>query len=62
MKALNKSNDFGDFYKTAASNAATSAERVSDQTKGVVELSTKVVRETSEVGRTAFTNSFQINL
>ena len=61
MKALNKSNDFGDFYKTATSNAAASAERVSEQAKSIAELSSKVVRETGEVGRNAFTKSFQVN-
>ena len=61
MKALNKSGDLGDFYKTATSNAAASAERVSEQAKGIAELSTKVMRETGEVGRNALTNSFQMN-
>ncbi len=58
MKALNKSSDIGEFYKTATSNAASAAERISDQNKGFAELSTKVLRETGEVGRTAFTKSF----
>ena len=61
MKALNKSNDVADFYKTATTNATAAAERVSDQAKGIVELSTKVMRETGEVGRNAFSKSFQTN-
>ncbi len=61
MKALNKSNDIGEFYKTATSNAASAAERLSDQGKGFAELSTKVLRETGEVGRNAFTKSFPVS-
>jgi len=62
MKALNKSNDMGDFYKTITSNAAAATERVSDQAKGIAELSTKVLRDTGEVGRKAFTKSFEMNV
>ncbi|MDD9909437.1 MAG: phasin family protein [Ahrensia sp.] len=61
MKALNKSSDMGEFFKTATSNAAAATERVSDQTKGMAELSSKVLRETAEVGRNAFTKSFQMS-
>lgn len=61
MKALNKSSDMADFYKTATSTVASATERMSDQAKGIAELSTKVMRETGEVGRNAFTKSFQIN-
>lgn len=61
MKALNKTNDVADFYKVAMTNAAASTERVMDQTKTVAELSGKVMKETGEAGRLAYSKGFAIN-
>ncbi|MFD0917399.1 phasin family protein [Pseudahrensia aquimaris] len=61
MKALNKTNDVADFYKVAMTNAASSTERVMDQTKAVAEMSGKVMKETGEAGRLAFSKGFAIN-
>ncbi|MEM7069315.1 MAG: phasin family protein [Pseudomonadota bacterium] len=62
VKALNKTNDVAEFYKVAAANTATATERMMDQSKGVVELSGKVMRETSEAGRKAYSKGFAITL
>lgn len=62
VKALNKTSDAAEFYKVATSNAATAAERYTDQLKGMAELSTKVMKETSEAGRLAYAKSFSFNL
>ena len=62
MKALNKSSDMADFYKTATSNLAAAAERMNEQTKGVAELSGKVMKETSEAGRLAYSKGFALSL
>ncbi len=61
VKALNKTNDVAEFYKVATANSAAAAERMMDQTKGVVELSGKVMKETGEAGRLAYSKSFAVN-
>ena len=61
VKALNKTNDVAEFYKVATSNMAASAERYTEQTKGVAELSGKLMKETGEAGRLAYSKSFAIN-
>ena len=62
VKTLNKTNDVAEFYKVATTNAAAAAERLSDQGKGVVELSGKVMKETGEAGRLAYSKGFAVNL
>ncbi len=62
FKALNKTNDVAEFYKVATSNAAAAAEHLSDQSKGVVELSGKVLKETGEAGRLAYSKGFAVSL
>lgn len=62
VKALNKTNDVAEFYKVASANASTAAERYTDQLKGMSELSAKVIKETSEAGRLAYTKSFSVSL
>jgi len=62
VKALNKTNDASEFIKVATSNAADSAERYTEQSKKVAELSGKVMRETGEAGRLAFSKSFSVSL
>ena len=58
VKALNKTNDVAEFYKVATSNLASAAERYTEQSKNVVELSGKVLKEAGEAGRLAYTKSF----
>lgn len=58
MKALNKSADVAEFYKTATSTMAATAERLSDQSKGMTELSGKLLKDTGEAGRQAFSKAF----
>ena len=62
VKALNKTNDVAEFYKLATTNTAAAAERLSDQGKSVVELSGKVMKETGEAGRLAYSKGFAVNL
>lgn len=62
VKALNKTNDISEFYKVATSNMASSTERFTDQTKGLAELSGKLMKETGEAGRLAYSKSFSINM
>ena len=62
VKALNKTNDMADFYKVATSNVAAATERMADQTKGMAELSGKVMKETGEAGRLAYSKSFAVNM
>ena len=61
VKALNKTSDVAEFYKVASTNGAAAAERAMDQTKNVVELSGKIMKETSEAGRLAYSKSFAVN-
>lgn len=62
VKSLNKTNDVAEFYKVATTNTAAAAERLSDQGKAVVELSGKVMKETGEAGRLAYSKGFAVNL
>lgn len=62
VKALNKTNDVAEFYKVATSNVATAAERYTEQLKSMGELSSKVMKETSEAGRLAYAKSFSFSL
>ena len=62
VKALNKTNDVAEFYKVATTNTAAAAERLSDQGKAVVELSGKVMKETGEAGRLAYSKGFAVSL
>ena len=62
VKALNKTNDVAEFYKVATSNTAAAAERFSDQSKSMVELSGKVMKETGEAGRLAYAKGFAVNM
>ncbi len=61
VKALNKTNDIAEFYKVASSNVVASTERVTEQTKSIAELSGKLMKETGEAGRLAYSKSFAIN-
>lgn len=61
VKALNKTSDAAEFYKVATANSGAAAERMMEQTKGVVELSGKVMKETAEAGRIAYSKSFPAN-
>ncbi len=61
MKALNKSNDAAEFYKVATTNTTAAAERVMEQSKNFAELSGKVMKETGEAGRLAYSKSFAVN-
>ncbi len=61
VKALNKTNDVAEFYKVATSNGAASTERYTEQTKSVAELSGKLMKETGEAGRLAYSKSFAVN-
>ncbi|MEM8748892.1 MAG: phasin family protein [Pseudomonadota bacterium] len=62
VKALNKTNDPAEFYKVATSNVAAAAERMTDQTKGIAELSGKVMKETGEASRLAFSKGFAVSM
>jgi len=62
VKALNKTNDVADFYKVATTNMASAAERLSDQGKSMVEMSGKVMKETGEAGRLAYSKGFAISM
>ena len=61
IKALNKTNDVAEFYKVATTNTAAAAERLSDQSKSVAELSGKVLKETGEAGRLAYSKGFAVS-
>ncbi len=58
VKALNKTSDVTEFYKVASANSAAATERMMDQSKGVAELSGKVMKDTAEAGRQAFQKGF----
>ncbi|MEO0327104.1 MAG: phasin family protein [Pseudomonadota bacterium] len=62
VKSLNKTSDLPDFYKVATSNIANASERIADQAKGFSELSSKVMKDTAEAGRSAYTKGFSGNL
>lgn len=62
VKALNKTSDVAEFYKVATSNMATAAERYTEQTKALSELSGKVMKETGEAGRLAYSKSFAVSM
>ena len=62
VKALNKTADLPDFYKVATSNVASATERFSEQAKGYSELASKVMKETGEAGRQAYSKSFSGNV
>lgn len=62
VKSLNKTNDVAEFYKVSTTNTAAAAERLSDQGKGMVELSGKVMKETGEAGRLAYSKGFAVSL
>jgi len=62
VKALNKSSDVSEFYKVASSNVSAAAERLNDQTKSVAELTSKVMKETGEAGRLAYSKSFPLSM
>jgi len=58
VKALNKTNDVAEFSKVATSNVAAATERFAEQSKSMVELSSKILKETGEAGRLAYAKSF----
>ena len=62
VKALNKTTDAAEFYKVATSNMTAAYERFSDQAKEYSELATKVMKDTGEAGRQAYSKSFAGNL
>ena len=62
VKALNKTNDVAEFYKVSTANTAAAAERMSEQGKGMAELSSKVLKETGEAGRLAYSKGFAVNM
>ncbi|MEM9279088.1 MAG: phasin family protein [Pseudomonadota bacterium] len=62
IKALNKTADVPEFYKVATSNIAAATERYSEQAKGFSELASKVMKETTEAGRQAYTKTFPNNV
>lgn len=62
VKALNKTSDVAEFYKVASANVSAAAERFNDQTKGITELSSKVMKETGEAGRLAYSKSFPLSM
>lgn len=62
VKALNKTNDLPEFYKVATSNVAAATERFSEQVKEFSELSSKIMKDSGEAGRAAYTKGFSGNL
>ena len=62
VKAMNKTNDVSELYKVATSTMASTAERLSEQTKEFSELSSKVLKDTGEAGRQAYSKSFSGNM
>ncbi|MEM9330039.1 MAG: phasin family protein [Pseudomonadota bacterium] len=58
IKALNKSGDLPEFYKVATSNIASATERYSEQVKGFSELTSKVMKDTGDAGRQAYSKTF----
>lgn len=57
-KALTKTSDVADFYKVASSNYASAAEKISDQSKELAELSAKALKENSETVKKLYTKAF----
>ena len=55
LKAMSKAADIGEFYKAAASSMSSTAERWTEQSSAVSELTGKVVKETGEAARLAYT-------
>ncbi len=62
MKSLNKASDASEFYKVATKNSADASERFMEQSKELVELSGKMVKETADAGQTAYSKSFAASL
>ncbi len=62
VKALNKTSDLPEFYKVATSNMAAATERFTEQVKDYTELSTKIMKDTGEAGRVAYSKGFSGNL
>lgn len=62
MKALNKVGDVSEYYKVASKNSAEASERFMEQSKELVELSGKMVKETAEAGQNAYSKSFAASL
>ena len=58
VKAMNKSADMADLYKVTTSNIASATERLTEQTKEFSELASKMMKETGEAGRQAYSKSF----
>ena len=58
VKALNKTSDVSEFYKVASANMTSAYERLSAQAKEYSELTTKVMKETGEAGRQAYSKAF----
>lgn len=62
MKSLNKASDAAEFYKVASKNSADASEKLMEQSKELVELSGKMVKETADAGQTAYSKSFAASL
>ncbi|RVU86467.1 phasin family protein [Leucothrix sargassi] len=62
MKALNKASDISEYYKVAGKNSAAASERFMEQSKELVELSGKMIKETAEAGQNAYSKSFAASL
>ncbi|PWQ95277.1 phasin family protein [Leucothrix arctica] len=58
MKSLNKASDAAEFYKVASKNSATASEKFMEQSKDLIELSGKMIKETTEIGQSAYAKSF----
>ncbi|MEM9732482.1 MAG: phasin family protein [Pseudomonadota bacterium] len=59
MKALTKTDDVTDFFKVATTNVSSASERLTEQTKSVMEMGGKLLRETGDATVKAYTKSFK---
>lgn len=62
MKALTKADDASDFLKVASSNISSASERLTEQTKSVLELGGKLVRDTGEATVKAYSKGFKTSV
>lgn len=62
MKTLNKASDAAEFYKASTKSSAEASELFMAQSKELMELSSKMAKDTFEAGQTAYAKSFASSL
>jgi hypothetical protein len=62
MKTLNKASDAAEFYKASTKSSSEASELFMAQSKELMELSSKMAKDTFEAGQTAYAKSFASSL